>query len=141
MARWFPDLRLADLDVPGGRLTWRLLGVILGRLPMESATKTRMRDTLELPPTDPDAEPDFTGQPWSLLNYQIQALRDDLRAANWSEEAGPFKALPVPQMKTAGDAVDSAVDAERMALIEKLRRTRGAYASAGETAVRTMNTN
>lgn len=137
MARYYPHLDLRQLDTPGGRLTWRLLGVILPRLPIDSATRTHMRDTLPVPPVDENAAPDFTGQPWSLTNYQLQALHDTLRAVNWdSEKAGPYKPLPVPQMKTAGDAVNSSVDAEKMAILERLRKSRGAFESAGVTETR-----
>ncbi len=129
LARWFPSADLAAFDRGDWRtLSARKLALLVQRLPPVSAYRTRVRD--EQPPAESSGGvPDFTSQAWDLINYQIQGLRDDIRAANWdTKESGPFKPLPYPggSKNTPGDeslAVDEL--ARRRELLEQVRKNRG----------------
>lgn len=102
LARWHPTLDLGELHRHGG-LTHRKLWLLLRFLPMESAWKTWVRDNLDHKEPDPGAEPDFTGQQWSLENYQLQGLRNDLYALMADRKEGEQLEPPyqVPRSKTA----------------------------------------
>lgn len=108
LARWHPDVDLAELHRHGG-LTHRKLWLLLRFLPMESAWKTWARDNIERDPAKPDAVPDYSGQPWSLLNYQIQGLRNDMFALLASPKEGEEIKAPytVPLGKTVAVQTDS----------------------------------
>lgn len=129
LARWHHGIDLGELHRHGG-LTHRKLWVLLRHLPMESAWKTWVRDNLERKPEDPNAEPDYTGQPWGLLNYQMQGLRNDLYALMAHREEGEQFTPPytVPLAKTSATQQNSSGVIsleERRARLELVRQRRG----------------
>lgn len=75
--------------------------MLIERLPLESATRTALRD---LPPPE-DVEPspqpvvDDAARfgPWSLLNYQLAALTDAVKLAAYYSAAAVQKNPTVPQ--------------------------------------------
>lgn len=128
LARWHPAARLADLRGPcwrPGMLTHRRLGVLLRHLPGDSAYRTWVRDNVPVPEPTSD-EPDFTGQPWSLINYQLLSIRDAIIATVADED---FKPSPMPQQKRA--EVEQTVprnilsEAEKLEMLARVRANRG----------------
>lgn len=138
IAHYYPSIRLEELTKRKG-LTHRKLMILLDRLPMESCWKTWIRDNVPAgKPTGNDEdsdEPSFSGQRWTLENYQIQGLRNDLyRVLASREENEPFVApYEVPEGKRA-EVVDLekndgrkviSLDEQRKLLAE-VRANRGA---------------
>ncbi|MEO3856238.1 hypothetical protein [Acrocarpospora sp. B8E8] len=104
------DLR--DLFKPGGgpsRLTWRLLGVLIRNLPMESATKTAMRNSMsgtELEAAGKAADPS-EGQ-WSQEEMLLARVHDAIRHLEWAlirvngGKGKPPEPMPRPGVQPKG---------------------------------------
>lgn len=72
--QWRYGIDLRDLYRPGGgpsRLTRRRLWVLVRGLPPDSATRARMEQ-------GPNS-----GPPYTLVNYQLADVIDELSSANW----------------------------------------------------------
>ncbi len=95
-------------------------------LPATSRLQTKMRDTIEVEPADPD-EPVHYG-PWSTVNYQLATLTDAVLRVKEAVERSvggdvtPAEPMPRPQMRTRRDAASDDVDPERVIeLLEGIR--------------------
>jgi hypothetical protein len=70
---------------------------------MESATRTMLRDTQPDPDTESVAVPepgDAQFGPWALINYQLAALTDAVKAAAYYSAAAVAKTPPAPPKPT-----------------------------------------
>ncbi len=77
------DLR--DLWRPGRKLTWRRLGVLIRALPVESATKTALRNDMpsgDLESARESADP--SKAQWSQMEMLMAALSDAVRRLEYS---------------------------------------------------------
>lgn len=150
LARWHPSVDLGELHRHGG-LTHRKLWLLMRFLPMESAWKTWVRDNIPRPAPKPgdeeDQGQDFTGSNWSLENYQLQGLRNDLYRLLQNRKEGeefvpPYDVprskvvepeQPIDQQPANGQHVIS-LD-ERRELLAQVRARRG-HIGTGETRSR-----
>lgn len=143
LARWHPALELGDLTRWPSRLTHRKLTVLLDHLPEESAWKTWIRDNVTVRTAQvkgaKDDENEYKGQPWNLLNRQVQGLRNDIHLGFYQLAAalggGDTKDFELPyttprvkieaeeEAQTTADGVISLE--ERRAMLEQVRRNRG----------------
>lgn len=147
LSRWYPTFDLADLSRWPSRLTHRKLNVFLNKLPEDSAWKTWVRDNITVKlDKDPKKleEEAYTGQPWSLLNRQVQGLRNDIHLATHQlaqviaaslggqqgsipEFESPYSTPHIKIEAEKEEAQNSGVISleERRAMLEKVRRNRG----------------
>lgn len=97
-----------DVFRPGGgasRLTWRRLGVLIRRLPPESATMTELRNSY--PESVSEDGPDPAEGQWSQAEMLLAAVVDSVRMLQWtyvSAHAGkgqrPERPEPIPRPGT-----------------------------------------
>lgn len=98
---------------------------------MGSAYRTWVRDHIALPAADgaPSNEPDFEGQRWELINYQLEKIADTIAAVFGGDD---FKPSPVPKMRREQPATENddepvtpMSDDEKRLMLEQFRRNRG----------------
>lgn len=84
------------MDLWRGGLSFRRLAVLIAHLPEESWTQTAIRDATEGALVEVDGPPKFG--PWSLSNYQLAALRDEIAELRFvvARTAGAEK-YPAPE--------------------------------------------
>lgn len=121
------DLR--DLWRPGG-LTWRRLGLVIDKLPIESATKTAMRDALTPQQLAAMAEPLETPVhgPWSRVEMLLARNGDLLAHLIWMQTDGKTKP-PRPLTRPGVEPLESSTY-----MTEELREDARAYVAAYEAA-------
>jgi hypothetical protein len=129
IAHHYPGEDLRDVFRDrGGRtnLTWRRLDVLVKGLPRESLSKTRMRDEIEVEPTDEEPK----HGPWSLENYQLADLIDRVNLLTRTlvqvnskdgNIEGEFVPVARPQMKIRR-AVDESNAREAYDFLESIRQ-------------------
>lgn len=77
-------LDFTDLFVPGSRLTWRKLLVLVHHLPMESAVNTAIRNGMpDSIMARNDAKQDPAKSSWSSLESLVALLVDEIRQQTW----------------------------------------------------------
>lgn len=91
-----------------------------------------MRDNIALPAgnASPHGDPDFEGQRWELINYQLEKVCDTLAAVFGGDD---FKPSPVPKMRHEQPAAENdddepvtpMSDDEKRMMLEQFRRNRG----------------
>lgn len=85
---WRYGIDLLDLWRPGGKLSWRKLGVLIRHLPPESATATAQRNAADpeaLARAAEHADP-ATGR-WSHMEMLLASLVDAVRQLIWTTAA------------------------------------------------------
>lgn len=118
------DLR--DLWRPGG-LTWRRLGLIIDRLPPESATKTALRDALT--PEQLAGIPESrTHGAWSRAEMLLARIGDNVAHLAWMQTDGKTKP-PEPLARPGIEPLESSTY-----MTEELREDARAYVAAYEAA-------
>jgi hypothetical protein len=121
-------LDLRDLWRTGGRLTWRLLGVVYRHLPPQSATMTALRKTIPadvLTSQSSDADP--AAAPWShdqmLAASQLDVLRLILHVLLAANGGNPGKPpAPTARPGVAGAKKPRRLTAEQRRLLDPRMR-------------------
>jgi hypothetical protein len=101
----YNGLDYRDVFRPGGgasRLTWRRLGVLIRRLPPESATMTALR--VAHPDSVTEDGPDPAEGQWSQTEMLLAALVDSVRILQWTYVSAhvdkgqrPERPQPIPR--------------------------------------------
>jgi hypothetical protein len=126
---------LGDLFRPGGRLSWRRLGVLVGHLPAQSATKTAMRDELgETGLAELVRAPRSGHGPWSHAELLLAGVWDSVERLIYVQyqRAGakglkPPQPLPRPGVASNVRAINPAA----RAYLEGVRARNAAAAERG----------
>lgn len=112
------------LDLWRGRLSFRRLALLIRHLPSDSWTQTRLRDEREDELVEPDdGKPAFG--PWSLSNYQLAQLKDEIAALRYVVAKGAgAKDYPEPK-PTPRPGLNRPIRRQTAAGIAYLKRLRG----------------
>jgi hypothetical protein len=129
-------LDLGDLFRPGGRLSWRRLGVVVGHLPPESATKTALRDEL----ADGDlaalvGAPRHGHGPWSHVELLLAGVWDSVERliyVQYQRAGAKNVKAPEPLPRPGVGSNVRAINPAARAYLEGVRARNAAAAAAGE---------
>jgi hypothetical protein len=101
LARFYPAEDLRELFRPGGRLTYRRLGVLLAHLPLEAATQTLRLAELSDEDYAELASPGHRHGPWSHTDLLLAAVADAIERLTFVQlsRAGtkPKQPQPIPR--------------------------------------------
>jgi hypothetical protein len=122
---------LGDLFRPGGRLSWRRLGVLVEHLPPESATKTALRDELDDGALERLAALPRRGHgPWSHVELLLAAVHDSLERLIYVQYARAGAKVKPPEPMPRPGVSSGNVRAINPAAREYLERVRAKNAAA-----------
>jgi len=114
------------LDLWRGRLSFRRLALLIRHLPADSWTQTALRDAADTELAEPsEADGPQKFGPWSLTNYQLAQLRDEIAALRYvvAKTSGQ-DSYPEPQ-PTPRPGLNRPIRRQTAAAVAYLKRLRG----------------